>query len=235
MAPGFNPFIGRLDAPLFDRLFGAASGGSELATRQLLGQSGGTPTPQGDPDLPPGMRRIVIPGTNNVVIQQWDTTAQEWITVASGSIPQGGGGGAGGAGSSFRPGELDLLNRQLAEDARHNRVTEANVQRQRALDAASQSMSAFLRATEAADARRLAAFDVSTALLPSLVDPNQEFFGGGPGGALASASSRFGLPFTPSRVQHKQLVPASLAIAPEVGGGGQSIQSMLQAIMGGGS
>lgn len=104
----------------------------------------------------------------------------------------------------------------LAETIRSNMAREAEARRRRALDAASNAASAFLTGTQLSDARRLNAFEESRALLPFLVDPEQEFFAGqGPGGLVQSALESIGVQgFQPSRIQHKQLTPAQLAIPP---------------------
>ena len=124
------------------------------------------------------------------------------------------------------------INRQLArtqqgehaEMTRANKVGEAEKARQRALDAASNAMSAYMTGTQLADARRLASFQEARSLLPHLVDPNQQFQAGyEPGGPLATATARFGLPpMTPQRIQKKRLRPGDLAKAPsnqQIGGG----------------
>ena len=124
----------------------------------------------------------------------------------------------------------------LAESVRSNKAQEAEQRRMRALDAASQAVSAYLRGTELADARRLSAFQESRALLPSLVSPDQKFFAGQePGGTLATAAERFGLPFTGSEVQHKQLVPSSLATPPTGGQVGSEVIDYINQVKGAGN
>lgn len=104
----------------------------------------------------------------------------------------------------------------LAETVRSNMAREAEQRRRRALDAASNAASAFLTGTQLSDVRRLSAFQESRSLLPFLVDPEQEFVSGQePGGLVEQSLRRLGVSgFQPSRVQHKQLTPAQLAIPP---------------------
>ena len=89
---------------------------------------------------------------------------------------------------------LGLSERTLGETIRSNKALEADRLRGHGLDAASTALSAYLRASEAADARKQGVLSTLPSLLPSLVDPNQEFFAGfEPGGILATAAKRFGL------------------------------------------
>ena len=113
---------------------------------------------------------------------------------------------------------------ELAEATRSNKVQEAEKARQRSLDAASNAMNAYVTGTTLADARRLASFQEARALLPHLVDPNQKYQAGyEPGGPLATATKRFGLPaLTPQLLQKKTFRPGELAKAPtnqQIGGG----------------
>ena len=113
---------------------------------------------------------------------------------------------------------------ELAEATRSNKVIEAEKARQRALDAASNAMSAYMTGTQLADARRLASFQEARSLLPYLVDPSQRFQAGyEPTGPLATATERFGLPaMTPQKIQKKTMRPGDLAKAPtnqQIGGG----------------
>lgn len=114
--------------------------------------------------------------------------------------------------------QLDL--RTIEETERANRAREAEDARRRGLDAATASISAYLRATELADARRLAAVQEQRALLPFMVDPNQQFFSGlGPDSPLAAAAGAFGLPFEPVPIQHTTINAAGLAETPQIPGG----------------
>jgi hypothetical protein len=112
-------------------------------------------------------------------------------------------------------GRLGVERQSQAELMRSNKAREAEDRKQRALDAASSALTSYLRGTELADARRLSAAQEARALLPSLVNPNQKYFGGqGPNEALSQASARFGLPFQGSEIVHKQMTPQVLAGAP---------------------
>ena len=103
----------------------------------------------------------------------------------------------------------------LAEITRANAAREREDARRRHLDAATEAVDAYLRGTELADARKLNAFQESRELLPYLVSPSQRYFSGQePGGPLATAAGRFGLPFTGAEIQHKQLTPAQLGLPP---------------------
>ena len=104
---------------------------------------------------------------------------------------------------------------QLAEAIRASKEREAEDRKQRALDAASQAVDAYLRGSQLADARRLAAFDERRQLLPLMVDPNQRYAPGQePGGAMATMAQRYGLPFTGSTIQHQTMNPSELALPP---------------------
>lgn len=127
--------------------------------------------------------------------------------------------------------ELGLA--QLAEDARSNRAREAAMARQRALDAATSALSAYLRGSELADARRLSALQESRQLLPFLVSPGQEFFSGlEPSGALAQVAANYGLPFSPVELQHKELRPGELAAPPTGGQIGEGILAQIGNVQG---
>lgn len=118
----------------------------------------------------------------------------------------------------------------LAEDIRHNRAIEAISLKQMAVDAASKAMQGYMEATQQVSARRKGAFEESRELLPFLVDPSQRFFSGlEPTGALATAAQRFGLPFSPVPIQHKQLAPAMIASEPTID---PIVLQMLQGIIG---
>lgn len=79
--------------------------------------------------------------------------------------------------------------------------------------AASNALTGYLRAAELSDARRLASLQMQRDFLPFQVDPNKEFFGGGPEGSLATASRDFGLNFQPTPIQHQIVDPGAL-VAP---------------------
>lgn len=118
-----------------------------------------------------------------------------------------------------------------AEEARFNKAQEAMTARQRALDAASEAMQAYLTGSQLADARRLSAFQESRELLPYLVSPNQKYQAGmEPGGTLAAAAARYGLPFNPQELPKKQLTPSALAIAPTNQQIGPGIMTQMQNI-----
>ena len=121
-------------------------------------------------------------------------------------------------------GELALNRQGLAETTRSNKAQEVEARRGRALEAASNALSSYLRGTELSDARRLSAAQEARALLPSLVKPGQRYFAGqGPNEALAQASARSGLPFQGSEIVHKQLRPGALAAPPTQGQIGSDI------------
>ena len=122
---------------------------------------------------------------------------------------------------------------QAAEDARSNLEREAENRRQRALDAASRAVDAYLRGSQLSDARRLASFQESRSLLPSLVDPNQQYFAGQePGGTLATMAQRYGLPFTGTEIQHRQMRPGELALPPTEQQIGSDIVGQVEALRG---
>lgn len=125
---------------------------------------------------------------------------------------------------------------QLAEENRSNQAREAAIARQRALDAASNAMQAYTTGTQLADSRRLASLQESRALLPFLVDPNQKYQAGyEPGGPLAAATERFGLPaMQPQEIQRKQLRPGELATAPTEGQIGSGLMAGIEQIRAGG-
>ena len=101
------------------------------------------------------------------------------------------------------------------ETIRSNKSVERETRRKRALDATTAALDAYLEGSRQVDTRRLNAFQEARALLPSLVDPKQKYWGGQePGGILDTMSSRFGLPFTPTKIQHKTMTPQVLAGAP---------------------
>lgn len=129
-------------------------------------------------------------------------TPAGWVSADQYFPPSGGGAGSDPA--------------YLAETVRANMAREAEQRRRRALDAASNAASAYLTGTQLSDTRRLNAFQESRALLPFLVDPEQEFFGGQePGGIVDRTLQQLGIPgFKPSEIQHKQLTPAQLALPP---------------------
>jgi hypothetical protein len=124
-----------------------------------------------------------------------------------------------GAGAARYSADLQyaLGQAQLAETIRANKAAELESNRRRALEAASGALAGFLESQSLADARRLAGLQETRALLPSLVDPNREFFVS-PTGPLATSMRRMGLPFEPTRIQHRELAPAlSLAMGAAAG------------------
>ena len=226
-----------------------SAGGPRRGTGRNVASTDNGPPPIDftDPRNPPPIGA----GAGNQWI--FDPTYGMW-TVDSAPAPPGGGGDGASAAASLRGHELDYqlglkgvevdwarvgidreqigINKQLArvqqgelaEATRANKVMEAEKARQRALDAASNAMSAYMTGTQLADARRLASFQEARSLLPHLVDPNQQYQAGyEPGGPLATATERFGLPaMTPQKVQKKTMRPGDLAKAPtnqQIGGG----------------
>ena len=193
-----------------------------------------------------GIRYITDPVTGRRYAQEYIApTTDIWGNVTPGGwqivdkyFPQEAGGGGGGIDPAIHWAQIELdkqrlqLEREgLSESIRSNQATEAENRRQRALNAASDAVSAYLTGTQLADARRLSAFQESRALLPSLVSPDQKYFAGQePGGALDVASQRFGLPFKGSEIQHKQLTPAALAIAPTQQNVGSDILNYLNQV-----
>jgi len=105
-------------------------------------------------------------------------------------------GGSGAAPNVFKPGELALLQAELAERERNNRAQEALQTRTITLDRALGSLTAFNTAQDIANQRRLTAFDQARQLAGFLVPKGTDFFAGlGPNDALAQVSQSFGLPF----------------------------------------
>lgn len=123
---------------------------------------------------------------------------------------------------------------ELAEVERSNRVTEAQRARGQALDAASNAATTYMEGIRLSDARRLAAFQETRALLPYMVDPGQEFQAGlEPGGPLAGALGGLGLGFTPQRVPTTQIDPSQLALPPtdtQIGSGIMARIDQMQSI-----
>lgn len=125
----------------------------------------------------------------------------------------------------------EIQRQGLAESVRSNKANEAAIARRRALDSAMGAVDSYLKGTQLADARRLAAFQESRALLPHMVNPQQKYFAGQePGGPLATAASRFGLPFQGQEIQHKQLAPGILAGAPTPQLIGEPIMRKIEAV-----
>lgn len=127
---------------------------------------------------------------------------------------------------------IDVSNRNAAtaeanaaESGRANRAREAEAARQRALQASTDALSAYLQGTQLADSRRLSSFQEARALLPQLIDPDRKFFGGqGPGGFLDQFSQKFfGKPFEGAKVVPKTFRPGELAKAPTPGQIGSEI------------
>jgi len=116
------------------------------------------------------------------------------------------------------------LERELDELMRANKARETLQQDELAAIRARDAISSYLQATELADARRLSAIQERRALLPSLVDPSQEYFSGlGPTGPLASVAGGLGLPFDPARIQHQQFDLGALTSPP----GGAGLEALL--------
>ena len=118
------------------------------------------------------------------------------------------------------------------ETARHNVAAEKNSAANRALAASTAAMDAYLRGTQLADARRLSSFQEARQLLPSLVSPDREFFGGQePGGFLDQFSEKFlGKPVKGAEVIQKTFNPDRLAagtsgITANVAAGAADIKS----------
>ena len=180
---------------------------------------------------------------------QWTSeTMPEWI-----GNPSSGAGGAGadhyGADLSYKLGlkglEVDWakvgIDRQRiqnekamtaiqaksqAETSRSNKAQEYEARKQRALDAASSAVSAYLKGTELSDARRLASFQEARELLRYQVDPSQEYQAGmGPGGALSQAVQGFGMNFDPQKLPKSVFEPGKLQEAPTTGQIGAGIMS----------
>lgn len=184
------------------------------------GDSGGiseTPTYDHDPNTPGGKMWIWYPADNE--------NGGVWELESSKSESGGGGGSdntVGLAGIGLGYAELENAKAQTAiqgklasETIRSNKSTEREMRRKRALDATTAALDAYLEGSRQVDTRRLNAFQEARALLPSLIDPNQKYFGGQEkGGMLDTIASRFGLPFTPTKIQHKTLTPQVLAGAP---------------------
>lgn len=126
--------------------------------------------------------------------------------------------------------ERTQIERQtLAESIRAAKEREAEDRKQRALEAASNAVDAYLRGSQLADARRLSAFQEKRALLPSLISPNQQYAPGQePGGPLSEVSQRYGLPFQGFEVQHTQFNPGQLAAPPTQGQIGSDIVGQVE-------
>ena len=123
----------------------------------------------------------------------------------------GGGPGGGAASPQFRPGELALLQAELAERKRSSRVQEAQGARRITLDRALGGLNAFNQSRTLADNRRLSAFQEARQLAGLLVPKGTtEFPGLGAGGALAQVSQNFNLPFTPAPVTEREFHPQRL-------------------------
>ena len=139
---------------------------------------------------------------------------------------------------------LGLDTRTLQETIRRNKASEVEAARGRGLEAASTALSGYMRASELSDARRLAALQEQRALLPLMVNPNQQFFSGmGPSDPLAQMTRGFGLGTSASPIQHATFRPQDLALPPTnaqigpmagMGGGAMAfLQAMLQGVGGG--
>ena len=110
--------------------------------------------------------------------------------------------------------EETRLGKELEELLRANRAREAEDSKRRALEAAQAAISGYLKASELADARRLASLQERRALLPLMVDPNQQYVSGmGPTDPLAQVTQGFGLNFNPT-LQGKTTVNTNLPQSP---------------------
>jgi hypothetical protein len=102
-----------------------------------------------------------------------------------------------------------------AETQRSNKAQEAAIARQRALDAASKAVDSYLKGTELADARRLAAFSEARQLLPFAVNKGQKYSAGfEAGGPLSQAMQGYGFKFQPREVVRQTFKPGELAQTP---------------------
>ena len=114
--------------------------------------------------------------------------------------------------------ELGISKETLEETIRSALVREEENQRDRALTAAANALDGYLRSAQLSDARRLASLQMKRDFLPFMVDPDREYFGGGPEGALAKAMAGIGLPYTPTKIQHQTVNPDALSlIDPTIG------------------
>lgn len=127
--------------------------------------------------------------------------------------------------------ELGISQGTLDEAIRSALAREEENAKDRALAAASNALTGYLRAAELSDARRLASLQLQRDFLPFQVDPSKEFFGGGPEGSLATTSQNFGLNFQPTPIQHQTVDPEGLAQIDPVTGANieQSIGLVTQA------
>ncbi len=211
--------------PFFDPIFNPLPGGGGTST-----PAGTRPPQPWDPDHPenllPGDYRYRTGPGGRVIMETYSggdiLTEPGWVSTDAYFPPSG------GAGSDPA---------YLAETVRSNMAREAEQRRRRALDAASNAANAFLTGSQLSDARRLNAFQESRSLLPFLVDPEQEFVSGQePGGLVEQSLRRLGVSgFQPSRIQHKQLTPAQLAVPPSGEQVGSEITDYIGGIQEGGT
>ena len=199
---------------------------SQYAGAMLLGRA----LNQGEStrELPPGgfwidqandVYGVMMPGNQVAVFDEGYYTATYDATVS----------GAGGAGGPT-PEEMALRRDELSETVRHNLAGESVMRRQTALDIAKSAVDTYMEALNQSRQGREAAFSEARQLLPSLVPEGQQYWSGlEPTGALATMMGRYGLPFTPTEVVHKQLTPATLATEPEVS---PAVAYMLRGITG---
>jgi len=111
-----------------------------------------------------------------------------------------------------------LDEKELDELIRANQADEAARARDRALLAAQNAVQTYLQAQAQADARRLSSVQEQRLLLPSMVDPNQQYFSGlGPDDPLAAMMGEFDLPFNPASIQHTRIDAGALANPPVLG------------------
>lgn len=146
--------------------------------------------------------------------------------------------GASGAGAGAARYSADLQYKlgqaQLAETLRANKARELEDTRQRAMSAASVAVSSFLESQSLADARRMKGIEETRLLLPSLVDPNREFFAS-PTGPGATMAGRLGLGFEPTRIQHREIVSPGLQLGMGAAVGNRNILDAIEQLRGAGS
>ncbi|KKN72527.1 hypothetical protein LCGC14_0410310 [marine sediment metagenome] len=155
----------------------------------------------------PGFVRLPLYNEHSGEFVGWETLRDPTFGTGTGS---------GAASPQFRPGELALLQAELAERERSSRVQEAQGARRITLDRALGGLNAFNQSRTLADNRRLSAFQEARQLMGLLVPKGTtEFPGLGAGGALAQVSQNFNLPFTPSPVVEREFNPQALATPAE--------------------
>lgn len=122
------------------------------------------------------------------------------------------------SGSTWRPGEFDLMLRQFEESIRRFNEEQAEERKSRSLQAASTALSNFLDAQTLADARRLQAMQETRALLPMAVPSTMRYAPGlEPSGPIATMAGKMGAQFTPFEVSQVQVRPSQLAQPANIG------------------